>query len=308
MNCLILGGTGFIGKYLCKRLVEENYSLRILGRKNIKDINNIYDNKVEYVQMDFLSIDDFSNLLDGIDIVFHLISTTIPSTSEGNCVFDISSNVISTLKLLNACVKMKVKKIVFLSSGGTVYGVVKQIPIKEEHPTNPICSYGIHKLTIEKYLYYYYMQHGLDYTILRLSNPYGALQDFNRNQGVIPIFINKIMKNEGINIWGDGKIIRDYIYIDDVIQGIISTINYNGKYKVFNIGSGKGMTLLEIVEGISKILNCKYSINYLEARKIDVPINILDVSRAENNLLWECKVSFENGAKNIICVNSTKII
>jgi UDP-glucose 4-epimerase len=295
MNCLVLGGTGFIGTHLCESLAKENYNIRILARKATKYNNN----KIEFVQQDFLLIDDFCHLLDGIDIVFHLISTTIPSTSESNCIFDISSNVISTLKLLNACVKMKIKKIIFLSSGGTVYGIPMQIPIPEEHPTNPICSYGIHKLTIEKYLYYFYKQYGLNYTILRLSNPYGPLQDPNRNQGVIPIFINKIIKNQPIEIWGDGSITRDYIYIDDAVQGIILAMHYNGKYKIFNIGSGKGMTLLEVVEGISRILHCNYNINYLEARKIDVPINVLDVSRAEKNLLWKCKINFEDGVKRI---------
>ncbi|EFM11424.1 NAD-dependent epimerase/dehydratase [Paenibacillus curdlanolyticus YK9] len=299
MNCLVLGGTGFIGKHLCKRLAEENHNVRILGRKKIEFDNIFYDNKFEFVQQDFLQIDDFSNLLDGIDIVFHLISTTIPSTSEIDCVFDISSNVISTLKLLKACVKMKIKKIVFISSGGTVYGIPVQLPIPEEHPTNPICSYGIQKLTIENYLYYYFMQYGLDYTILRLSNPYGTGQYINKNQGVIPIFIDKLMKNETLNIWGDGKIIRDYIYIDDAINGIISTINYTGKYKIFNIGSGEGMTLLEVVDSISEILGCKYNINYLDARKIDVPVNVLDVSRAEDNLLWKGRVTFEEAINSI---------
>jgi UDP-glucose 4-epimerase len=297
MKCLVLGGTGFIGKHLCEKLLKENHSIRVLGKNSIDNIDFAFNWNAEFIEKDYLLIDDFTELLNGIDVVFHLISTTIPSDSSKVCVFDITSNVIPTLRLLDACVKLSIKKIIFLSSGGTVYGIPKNTPMPEEHPTNPICSYGIHKLTIEKYLQFYYMQYGLDYRVIRLSNPYGTGQNLGKNQGVVPIFLDKILHNKPIEVWGDGSIIRDYIYIDDAIEGIISALYYEGVHKIFNIGSGFGMSILEVIHSISNILNIKCEINYLEARKIDVPVNILDISRAKENLFWKCNVNFENGIK-----------
>ncbi|WP_238916671.1 NAD-dependent epimerase/dehydratase family protein [Clostridium sp. YIM B02555] len=294
MNCLVLGGTGFIGTNLCQRLIKEGHKIKVFARNNF-DNSIINFKNIEFIQSEFNEYVDFEKCLDSIDMVFHLISTTVPSTSNEDRVFDLYSNVIPTLKLLDACVKKNIKKIVFLSSGGTVYGIPKEIPINEEHPTNPICSYAIQKLTIEKYLHFYFCQFGLDYSIIRLSNPYGIGQVGNRGQGVVPIFMNHIMKNEPITIWGDGSVTRDYIYIDDVSDAITRIMNYSGETRLFNIGSGYGLTLIDVANKIAEVIGRSCEIKFLEARKIDVNTNVLNIDKAMKELEWKPLITFDEG-------------
>ena len=298
MNILVLGGTGFIGSNLCEQLVQYGHKVRIMDRsmKKTAFINSHF----EFVEADFTQVEDYGQLLNGIDIIYHLISTTVPATSNTNPVFDITSNVCSTIKLLQAAVNSKIKKIIFLSSGGTVYGQTDSGLISEEHPTNPICSYGIQKLTIEKYLYYYYHEYGLDYQIVRLGNPYGKRQLGKNGQGVIPIFIRKVQNNEEIQIWGDGSITRDYIYIDDVSNALRLLLDYRGKVKVFNLGSGKGSSLLDIVNSISIGMGVEPVISFMGARSIDVQSNILDISKISQELRWRPTVELNEGIRQML--------
>ena len=171
MKYLVLGSNGFIGSNLVKQLMKEKCDLRLFDLKLNKD-NNLIHNNIEYIQGEFGIDCDFDALTKDIDIVYHLISTTIPSSNIGYNI-EIQQNVMGTIKLLDSCVKNKIKKIIFISSGGTVYGKSKGIPFKEDDCTNPICSYGIQKLSIEKYIQLYNNMYGLDYRIIRLANPYG---------------------------------------------------------------------------------------------------------------------------------------
>lgn len=298
-KCLVLGGTGFIGNHLCNRLVLEGKNLKIIRKRDSKEPE---DNKnVAYITHDFRNIKDFEYLLDGVDTVFHLISTTIPSNNTSTIDKEIEYNVVQTIRLLESMIKSKTKKIIFISSGGTVYGIPKYLPIDEEHPTNPISSYGIYKLTIEKYLMLYSHLYGLEYKIVRVSNPYGPGQDINKIQGVIPIYLRKILNGNEIEIWGNGNVIRDYIYINDTIEGILSVANSTVQEKVFNIGSGKGKTLLEVIAAIEKTLDIgNIKIKHLKNRNIDVPANILDISRASKMLGWYPKYTLELGIREMI--------
>ncbi|WP_307555782.1 NAD-dependent epimerase/dehydratase family protein [Paenibacillus sp. V4I5] len=292
---LILGGTGFIGSNLCQKLLEQGCKVRIMDRTMKKiDFNS---SGIEFIEADFTQVRDFKPFLQGIDILYHFISTTVPATSNVNKVFDISSNVCSTLRLLDDIIQTNVKKIIFLSSGGTVYGQTEMNPIPEEYPTNPICSYGIQKLTIEKYLFYYYHEYGLDYQIIRLANPYGRGQNGKNGQGVIPIFIHKILQDEEIHIWGDGLTTRDYIYIDDVINALSLLPKYSGSNKILNLGSGQGSTLIDIVNVIAEELNKKPEIKFLDARSIDVKTNVLDISKITQALSWRPEKSLRDGIK-----------
>ncbi|WP_078500211.1 NAD-dependent epimerase/dehydratase family protein [Paenibacillus selenitireducens] len=293
MNVLVLGGSGFIGSNLCETLVQLGHHVKIMDRSMKKTDFNF--TQIEFIEADFTQIEDFKPILQGIDIIYHLISTTVPATSNVNKIYDISSNVCSTIQLLDACVQTGVKKIIFLSSGGTIYGQTEVNLIPEEHPTNPICSYGIQKLTIEKYLYYYNHEYGLDYHIIRLANPYGKGQIGKNGQGVIPIFIRKIMNNEEIQIWGDGSTTRDYIYIDDATQALCMLLEYKGDCKLYNLGSGQGVSLLDIVNCISEVVNIQAKIRFMEARSIDVKSNVLDISKITKELHWEPRKKLKDG-------------
>jgi UDP-glucose 4-epimerase len=247
-NCIIYGGGGFIGSHLCEELLKQNYNVTIFDKINFAKDNLVsFKDKINIIEGDFNNEYDLLNSLDGVDYVFHLVSSTLPASSNDNPVYDVESNLISTLRLLGDVVKRKIKKVVFVSSGGTVYGVPKDVPIAEDHSRHPICSYGITKKTIEDYLYMFNYLYGLDYTVFRLSNPYGERQNPLYAQGVIPVFIKKILLNEEIVIWGDGSVRRDYIYIKDAIMPLVKSLEFKSENKVFNLGSGKGYSVNELL-------------------------------------------------------------
>lgn len=281
MNIIIFGAGGFIGTNLVIRLAEDQNNHLLLVDKDINKIKKIIGEKknVVYYSDVFSEKTDFDNLLNNQDVVYHLVSTNAPSTSNIQIADEIQTNVISTINMLESCVKNKVKRVIFLSSGGTVYGKDGTCPLDEEAETNPISSYGIQKLTIEKILYLYNHLYGLDYRIIRLANPYGPHQNPNGMLGAVTTFTYKALNNEPIYIYGDGEIIRDYIYIDDAIEGIVKISNGNSRWKVFNLGTGKGISLIELLKTIEKALNIKMNILFKAKRNADVPINYLNIDR-----------------------------
>ena len=296
MRCLILGGGGFIGSHLSDRLLSLGYKVRIFERPRVEPYRCFAEHEqLEWCAGDFQSAADVDSSVNACDYVFHLVSTTLPKNSNEDPIFDIESNVVSTLKLLSSSVRHGVKKIIFISSGGTVYGIPSKIPVPETHPTNPLVSYGISKLTIEKYLYLYNFLHGLDFTILRVSNPFGERQRVNTRQGVVAVFLNKALSDETIEIWGNGSVIRDYIFIDNVIDAFINAMSYTGKQNIFNIGSGTGQSLNEIIEIIEYILNRQIKKKFLPTRVFDIPANVLDITKAMDVLGWKPKISFKEG-------------
>lgn len=283
MNNLILGGAGFIGSNLSLLLDEENENMRIFDKVApplIEKINN--KENFQVIIGEFNDKTDFIGLTEGIDYVYHLISTTIPSSSI-SVEKEILQNIVPTLKLLDACVKNKVKRVVFLSSGGTIYGNATNIHM-EDDKTDPICSYGIQKLAIEKYLFLYKHKFGLDYRVVRLGNPYGRWQNPESGVGAITVFIYKIINELPITIYGDGNSIRDYIHIRDAVNGILKIAKYEGNYKVFNLGSGHGTSINEIINIISSNLSKTPILIYNEARDTDVKCSLLDINRYKDNL------------------------
>lgn len=295
-KCLVLGGGGFIGSHLCDELLNKGYEVTIFDKTNFskKNITHIL-NKIKIIEGDFNNEIDLSGSLKNVDYVFHLVSSTLPATSNENPVYDAETNLISSLKLFKECSENKIKKIIFISSGGTVYGIPEKIPIRENYHSNPICSYGIIKKTIEEYLFMFEKIYGLDYYIFRLSNPYGERQNPSAAQGAIAVFINKVINNEKITIWGNGEIVRDYIYISDVAQALYSAQRFDLSEKIFNIGTGTGIALNELLNMISKVVNYEFQVEYVEGRQVDVTTNILDISRAKNILNWQPFYSNRSG-------------
>ena len=295
-NCIIFGGGGFIGSHLTEELLKRNYNVTVFDKINFsKDNLRSFKDKIKIIEGDFNNEYDLLNSLDGIDYVFHLVSSTLPASSNDNPVYDVESNLVSTLRLLQDVVKRKIKKVIFVSSGGTVYGIPKSTPIKEEHPRHPICSYGITKKTIEDYLYMFNFLYGLDYTIFRLANPYGERQNPLYAQGVIPVFLKKIILNEEIVIWGDGSVRRDYIYIKDAILPLVNSLEYNSENKVFNLGSGTGYSVNELLDKIKRITGIDAKVRYVEGRKLDVPVSILDISLLKKEMNYLPKIDIETG-------------
>jgi len=294
---LVLGGAGFIGQHLCRDLIRAGANVRCFDLKIpcSNSIVNQPEKTMEWITGDFSDTSKLAKAIEGMDYVFHLISTTIPETSNRELQYDLSSNVFSTLKLLDSMKSSKVKKMLFVSSGGTVYGIPNMIPIPEDHETNPICGYGIHKLAIEKYLYLYNYNFGLDYCILRLSNPYGTAQISDRPQGVIGKFVYKAIRQEAMEIWGDGSVVRDYLCIDDIVDAMLMAMKYRGEKKVFNVGSGTGHSLLDIIHMIERSAGHSVEVDFLPSRKVDVPLNILDIGRIQSELSWAPRTDLQSG-------------
>ncbi|MEO5956377.1 MAG: NAD-dependent epimerase/dehydratase family protein [Nitrospiraceae bacterium] len=301
MRCLIVGGGGFLGSHLALGLLAQGHAVRILDRPNLHRFDGVQgSDSVEWYEGDFVNHDDVSRSLSGCDIVFHLAWTTLPKSSNDNPTYDVETNVVGTLHLLELACQEHVRKVIFVSSGGTVYGIPKEIPITESHATDPVCAYGISKLVIEKYLNLYHELHGLDYRILRLANPFGERQRPTGAQGAVSVFLHKALRNETIEIWGDGTIIRDYVYIGDVVDAFLKVASYNGGHRVLNIGSGEGKSLKDVIKAIESLLGRKVLYTLLPGRKFDVPVNILDSSRACTALGWQPKTSFDNGLSRML--------
>ena len=250
---------------------------------------------VEILGKDVIQEPEFESFLQGQDIVYHLISTTVPAISNRAVSKEINDNVTYMSKLLEACVKCHVKKIIFPSSGGTVYGTKNSCPLKEDMETWPISSYGVQKLMNEKLLYLYHYIYGLDYRIIRLANPYGPYQNPGGVQGAIAAFVYKAIKGEPIYVYGDGSVVRDYIYIDDAVRAIIKIASDEGGNKLLNVGSGTGVSLSQLLNIIRKTLGLTLSVKYLPGRSVDVPVNFLDISQYEKIFGSLISVSLEEG-------------
>jgi UDP-glucose 4-epimerase len=298
LRALVLGGGGFIGSHLVTALLRQEKKVRVLERPYRERTAALPEHPaLEWMEGDFGNTQDIHRALEGVDTVFHLVSTTQPQSSNDDPAFDVSSNLLATLNLLEQLRARRNTTLVFVSSGGTVYGRPQNTPIPETHPTEPTCSYGIVKLAIEKYLALYQLLHGLDYRVLRVANPYGPGQEANRAQGAVGTFLSRVVHDEPIEIWGDGSVVRDYLYISDTISALLLAARYRGAERIFNIGSGGGHSIREIISAIEDVTGKTAQVRYTAGRKFDVPVSVLDISRAQNELGWQPRVHLSEGLR-----------
>jgi len=216
MKVLVLGGNGFIGSHVVDQLLAAGHKVRVFDRSAERYRDPI--KQVEYRLGRFDDTFQVAEALQGMDAVCHLISTTVPGTSNLDPVADVKNNLINTLNLLEQMRKKGLRRILYLSSGGTVYGNPESSPISENHPLKPISSYGIVKVAIEKYLFMYQQLYGLQPVILRPSNPYGPRQGHAGVQGLIGTLLARAFSGETLEIWGDGSIVRDYMHVSDLAR------------------------------------------------------------------------------------------
>lgn len=292
MNILVIGGNGFIGSHLIDLLILKGHIVRVFDishERFRKPIEN-----VDYRISTLDNIPDLYEALLGIDIIFHLASSSVPSTSNIDTVSDINKNLIPTLNILNLSVKLGIKKFVYFSSGGAVYGNPLYMPINEEHPLNPISSYGIVKATTEMYLFLFQRLYDLKSLIIRPSNPYGPRQGHFIAQGVISTFLRKVKMDEKIIVYGDGNSTKDYIYIKDLIR-LTYNLSFSNKMGVFNLGSGEGTTLNQIINQIKKTTGKNFEINNVDKQIYDVDHFVLDISKVNSLLEQYPLTSLEDG-------------
>lgn len=298
MNITILGAAGFIGTNLLIELAKNPENIITAVDKNLAyfaHLKSVSLTNVFFKESPFLVDSDYDKLVSGADVVYHLVSTTVPTTSNQHISQELQSNIILSSNLFEACVRESVKKVVFISSGGTVYGKEHNCPLNEDTPTNPITAYGVQKITIEKLLYLYKYMYNLDYRIVRLANPYGPYQRPNGVLGAVTTFIYKALVGEAIDIYGDGSVIRDFIFIDDVIRALQKIVNGEEMYRTYNLGCGYGTSIKQVVDCIKRTLKIDVKINYKESRKVDVPVNYLDIHRYETAFGSLNPTSLEDG-------------
>jgi UDP-glucose 4-epimerase len=281
MKIALIGGAGFIGTNLAIHLSKTD-EVTVIDRDEqyfttLKSLNL----PIYYLVAPFELSANFDSQIAGQDVVYHLASTVIPGNSNQDIGAELEANVIVTCKLLDACVRQNVKKVVFISSGGAIYGKKGICPIKEDTVTYPITSYGVQKLTIEKLLYLYRYQEGLDYRIIRLANPYGPYQRPNGKLGVVTTFVYKALTSGRLEVYGDGSVVRDFIYIEDAVRGIQKIVDGENDIRVFNLGSGRGTSVNQVIDVIKKTVRSDLSVSYIAGRTTDVPMNYLDISRYE---------------------------
>lgn len=287
MKYLIFGGGGFIGSHIADKLLNAGHSLRIFERPRVPLYRKFRDDEdVEWITGDILNLHDVTEAMQGVDAVFHLVSTTLPKNSNDDPIYDVQSNIVASLQILNVMVALKIPRIIFISSGGTVYGTPISLPIDESHPTNPHVSYGITKLTIEKYLLLYERLHGIKSIILRVSNPFGERQRVETAQGAVGVFISRALHGLPIEIWGDGSVVRDFIYVGDVAEAFVKAIDYSGKYSVFNVGSSSGLSLNQLINELENVLGFSIKRVYFPGRLYDVPKNLLSNQLLRQEFDW----------------------
>jgi UDP-glucose 4-epimerase len=293
MNITILGGNGFIGSHLVDKLVQnKSYKITVFGRSK-----NTYcdtNSDVEYIYGDFENLTLLRKAIFGSDMVIHLLSTTVPASANMDPIYDIQSNVIGTIHLLEEMGKLGIKKFIFASSGGTVYGNPDYTPIDENHPLRPIGSYGIGKVAIESYIKIYAERYGFSYLIVRPSNPYGPRQSHKGLQGVISTFLYKILKHEPLIVWGNGTSVRDYIYIDDVVAFFLVAIeNYQGG--IYNLGSTRGYSVNEIINVLAECTTLTPTVEYQNYSASNVKSVVLDTTKTTKAFGWAPMISLEVG-------------
>ena len=269
--------------------------VRIFGRQQLSKADvDYFGHSVEFVQGDLTEGRGVFEALQGVDLVYHLISTTVPSGSNADPISDVNSNLVGTLRLLDFMRCAGVRRIVYGSSGGTVYGNPQALPVSEAHPLQPISSYGVVKVAIENYLKIQSDLTGLTANILRISNPYGMHQTRIGSQGLIATFVAKLMREEPIEIWGDGSTVRDYVYVHDVARALLLA-GQRTQSGVFNIGSGVGHSVNEVLSQVLHHTRLNGDVRYLPKRGFDVQDTFLDISRARRELGWKPQYTLEQG-------------
>ena len=283
-RCLVLGADGFIGSHVAEALAKAGHLVRAFDRfKSPVPLNLPTDNpEIQLCPGDFLNRHDLDVALEDTQYVFHFVSTTNPAASAKDPLIDVDTNIRMSVVLMQLCVEHNVKRLVFPSTGGAIYGQDLSRPLRETDLTEPVSPYGIGKLAIEGYLRYFRQSHGLDSLVFRASNAYGERQNVVGSQGAIPIFLNLIAQGLPIKVFGDGTMVRDYVYISDLAAMVVEAFDGTHQFDTYNLGSGVGVSLNELIDSLRQVTSRDVKVDYLPARRTDVQHVVLDTARYAN--------------------------
>ena len=292
-----MGGAGFIGCHLVSRLVAQgDRDVVVLGR-SVAPPSGLPRN-VHYVSGSISNSAMLSRLLDGADEVIDLAYSSVPKTSFDDPVQDVLANLPPAVTLLEAASRNKLRRLLLVSSGGTVYGDTQYLPIDELHPTNPLSPYGITKLAAEKYALMFSRLAGLPVTIVRPANAYGPGQMANKGQGFIATAMGSILNHREVHVFGERGTVRDYVHIDDLVDGLIAALDSGADGRVYNIGTETGRDNVAVIEELSSVVGEQFlpvKIVRQESRPFDVKVNVLCSKALFIDTGWTPKIEFTTG-------------
>lgn len=295
MRSCVIGGGGFIGRWLVGELLAAGRDVLVLGRRAERPAG--LPDAVTYGSVGRENV-NWLDKLAGVDEVIDLAYATVPQTSYADPVFDILANLPPTVGLLEAARQLRLRKMVVVSSGGTVYGHADRLPLVETSTTNPVSPYGITKLTQEKYALMFQRLHGVPVSIVRPANAYGVGQKPFTGQGFIATAMGAILQQQEVTVFGESGTVRDYIHVADVARGIVAVLENGGVGEIYNIGSGIGRNNREILSAIEPIAarhRLSVKIRFAQARQFDVSANVLDSAKLTRCSGWEPKENFDAG-------------
>lgn len=301
MKVLVTGGAGFIGSHLVDELVKRRHSVTVLDNLSHGHQDNISVSRTKYK---FVKADIKDNLNTTFkrsqpEVVFHLAAQIDLRKSLQDPAADADINILGSINILEACVKYNVKKLIFTSTGGAIYGPTKIIPTPETHIAQPSSPYGIAKHAVEHYLRYYKLVHGLQSTVLRFSNVYGPRQNPHGEAGVIAIFAGKLKQGKSPSINGSGNQTRDYVYVMDVVGALIKALDKNTE-GIFNIATGQETSVNEIFSELVRLTKFKGRANHVPEITGEIKRSVLDAGRAKKILNWEPRVDIRKGLAMVI--------
>lgn len=276
-SAAVIGANGFLGSHLVDALVREGLEVTAFDRFSLPP--SFHTQPARRITGDFLNRSDLEEAVRGQRYVFHFLSTTTPATAAGDPTLDIRTNVAQTVELLETAAAAGVERVFYASTGGAIYGDQGKAEYSEADRALPVSPYGIGKLTIEHYLEFFRRTHGLDYTVLRISNPYGTRQHPNRKQGLIPIALRRIAQGEPVLQFGDGSMVRDYIYVEDLVRMILPLVRTSGRYRLYNMGSGIGSSVAEILQILRQVTGVDFAVDVRPSPPTFVARVVLDTAR-----------------------------
>ena len=296
----VFGANGFIGRAVVRDLLAHDRQVVAFGRAFPSDYERIVGSKVEMRVIDFRDALSVHAMLQGIDQAIDLVNSSSPALGNGRVVEDAEINVLPHISFVQSCLLSRVSRIIFVSSGGTIYGAPHRLPLAEDHPTKPLVSYGVSKLTVEHYLRMLTRNSAVDHVILRVSNPYGPGQTLRKGQGLIASILERHAAGLPLVIYGDGKAQRDYLFIEDLCQAMIAALDAPPMHETFNIGTGVGRSTLEVIEEVEAALGSKLEIEFASERLTDARSNVLDCRKATRLLDWTARTPFSEGIRRTV--------
>lgn len=301
---VVIGGCGFLGRHLVRSLLRRGEDVTVVDRDAFPSEGDHLDPRCTICDLSAATSDQFDRIVADAEVVHHLAWSTIPQTANVDPLGDLQLNLGSTVKLLEALKRRGGGKMIFASSGGTVYGRLQVVPVPESHPMMPITAYGASKAAAEMYLSVFRDLYGVDARVARLANPFGAGQDPNKPQGVASTVAFRAVANQSIEVWGSGTAIRDFIHIGDAVAGLLAVSDASTASlvapPVYNIGSGRGTSINEVIAIVERHIGRSIETLRRPDRAFDVPVSVLDIRKAQNELGWRPMLDIDAGIGRMI--------